>query len=102
MNNRQRRRRSAHKTKERPFPSEKVQEELYHGGTVYMVGHPFRYRSGRGIAKVGDPRGCNGPVKILVRNGVVAEGPHSAEFSSMAGVFERQKENPVETREQLW
>jgi hypothetical protein len=101
MNNRQRRR--ARNRKLKGFQkAERVQEERYRSGPVYVVGRRARYRTGRGIAKVGDPRGCNGPVRILVKNGVVAKDPSPADSSSMAPVFQFQEENTVETQEPPW
>lgn len=46
----------------------------YHGGPEYVVGKPARFRSGRGMAKAGDPRvAANGPVKVIVKNGFAVE-----------------------------
>ena len=56
-----------------PLPSEAVQAGRYHGGPTCVVGRTARYRSGRGIAKAGDSRNWHGPVRVLVRNGVVVE-----------------------------
>lgn len=67
-------RRSAHKTDAKVlFLSESFQVEQYHGGPTCVVGRPAKYRSGRGIARVGDSRNEHGPVRVLLGNGVVAE-----------------------------
>ena len=67
-------RRRAHKRDAKVLvPSESFQVEQYHGGPTCVVGRPAKYRSGRGIARVGDSRNGHGPVRVLVRNGVVVE-----------------------------
>jgi hypothetical protein len=67
------RRRARNTDAKLPLPSEAVQAERYHGGPTCVVGRPAKYRSGRGIARVGDSRNGHGPVRVLVRNGVIAE-----------------------------
>jgi hypothetical protein len=67
-------RRRAHKREAKlPLPSEAVQAERYHGVPTCVLGRPARYRSGRGIAKTGDSMNGHGPVRVLMRNGVVVE-----------------------------
>jgi ribonuclease HI len=43
--------------------------ERYHGGPVYFVGNPCKYRGGRGICKSGESREKSGSVRIIVQNG---------------------------------
>ena len=67
------RRRARDRDAKSPLPSEAVQAGRYHGGPTCVVGRTARYRSGRGIAKTGDSMNGHGPVRVLMRNGVVVE-----------------------------